>query len=588
MPDRSASAPPRVAPYVLALVAAALVWMAPSVLDTFSINVLTRSALYAALAVTVDLLWGFTGILTFGQAAFFGAGAYATAMVLTHLGSSPAWISAALALAVLVPVVLGALVGWLSFYHGSTPLYASVISLVFPIVVTQLVYSGGEWTGSSSGLVGYDTLPLDLPGFFRLAGLFAIVVALLAWVFVRSDAGKLLAAVRDNDARCAYLGISPKRVAILLTVVLAGVAGLTGFLFAQASGVVAPENTGFLFGTELVIWVALGGRGTVLGPVLGAVAIDYLGATLSGDLPFLWQLILGSAFVVVIILLPDGLLGALRRGWARLRPGSAITAPTLAALPAAPAGGGAEPLLVVAGLGKRYGSLAVLEGIDLVVRPGELVSLVGPNGAGKTTLMRCLSDGTEPYSGSVVVAGRDTRGLTPERIVALGMGRKFQVASVFDSLSVADCLRLARAARDRPSPLGAATILALPAASADILRLTGLDTALGTPVRLLSHGQRQALELAMVVALEPKLILLDEPTAGLTKTERTTIGTILRRLTADLGCSAVLVEHDLDFVREISSRIVVLHGGRLVLDGTVAEVVDSDLVRTVYAGAAHA
>jgi branched-chain amino acid transport system permease protein len=200
--------------------------------------------------------------------------------------------------------------------------------------------------------------------------------------------------------------------------------------------------------------------------------------------------------------------------------------------------------------------------------------------------MRCLSDGTEPYRGGVQLAGRDTRGLTPDRIVALGMGRKFQVASVFDSLSVADCLRLARASRDRPSPLGASASLALPAASADILRLTGLDTLLSTPVRLLSHGQRQALELAMVAALEPRLILLDEPTAGLTKAERTTIGTVLRRLTAE-GCAAVLVEHDLDFVREVSSRIVVLHGGRLVLDGTVAEVVESDLVRTVYAGAAH-
>ena len=587
MPDRSASRR-RFAPVALALAAGVLVWVAPGMLDTFSVNVLTRSLLYAALAVTVDLLWGFAGILTFGQAAFFGAGAYATAMVLTHLGSSPAWVLAALALSILVPVVLGGLVGWLSFYHGSTPLYASVISLVFPIVVTQLVYSGGEWTGSSSGLVGYDTLPLDLPGFFRLCGLFAVAVALLAWIFVRSDAGKLLVAVRDNDARCAYLGISPKRVSILLTVVLAGVAGLTGFLFAQASGVVAPENTGFLFGTELVIWVALGGRGTVLGPVLGAIVIDYLGAILSGDLPFLWQLILGTAFVVVIILLPDGLAGALRRGWTTLRGARLPSAPVLdSRVAAAQTGDRSEPLLVVSGLGKSYGSLSVLDGIDLAVRPGELVSLVGPNGAGKTTLMRCLSDGTEPYSGTVKLAGQTLRGLTPDRIVALGMGRKFQVASVFDSLTVADCLRLARASRDRPSPVAALPGLALPAASVDILRLTGLDASLATPVRLLSHGQRQALELAMVAALEPRLILLDEPTAGLTKAERTTIGTILRRLTAE-GCAAVLVEHDLDFVREISSRIVVLHGGRLVLDGTVAEVVESEIVRTVYAGAAHA
>ena len=256
------------APAAAAVGAALIVWIAPLVLGAFAANVLTRSMIYATLAVTVDLLWGFTGILTFGQAAFFGVGAYATAMTMTSLGSIPAWMAAALALAIVVPMVLGLVVGWLSFYHGSTPLYASVISLVFPIVVTQLVYSGGLLTGSSSGLVGYDTLPLDLEGFFRLSGLVMVAVTLAAWIFVRSDAGKLLVAVRDNDVRCAYLGVSPRRIQIILTVALAGVAGFAGFLFAHASGVVAPENTGFLFGTQLVIWVALGGRGSLLGPVL--------------------------------------------------------------------------------------------------------------------------------------------------------------------------------------------------------------------------------------------------------------------------------------------------------------------------------
>ena len=124
--------------------------------------------------------------------------------------------------------------------------------------------------------------------------------------------------MRDNDVRCAYLGISPRRIQIALTVALAGVAGFVGFLFAHASGVVAPENTGFLFGTQLVIWVALGGRGSLLGPVLGTLAIDYLSASLSGDLPFIWQLVLGAAFVVIIILLPEGLAGLARRASATL------------------------------------------------------------------------------------------------------------------------------------------------------------------------------------------------------------------------------------------------------------------------------
>ncbi len=574
---------------VAVAVAAALVWVAPLVLDKFAVNVLTRSLIYAILAVTVDLLWGFTGILTFGQAAFFGVGAYATAITLAQGGSTPPWMAATLALAVLGPALLGLVVGWLSFYHGSTPLYASVISLVLPIVVTQSIYSGGTWTGSSSGLVGYDTLPLDLEDFFRLAGLTLLVATIGAWIFVRSDAGKLLVAVRDNDMRCAYLGLNSKRIQIWLTTVLAGVAGLAGFLFAHASGVVAPENAGFLFGTELVIWVALGGRGTLLGPVLGTIAIDYASASLSGNLPFLWQLLLGAAFVVTIILLPSGLAGAARRAFTEiLGRGTQSAVPHLTVLRAIPSGAASVPILLdVAHLARSFGSLAVLQDITLQVRAGELVSLVGPNGAGKTTLMRCLSDGTEPFEGTVIVAGESIRGLTPDRIVALGLGRKFQVASVFESLSVSDCLKLARAAATPPSPLIAAPELVLPVASLDVLRLTGLDAMLSTSARLLSHGQKQALELAMVLALEPRIILLDEPTAGLTKVERTTIGTVLRALAAETGLAVVLVEHDLDFVRQISSRIVVLHQGRLVLDGTVEEVVNSETVRTIYAGGGH-
>ena len=435
------TAPEWRAPVAAALAAAVIVWIAPLVLGAFAANVLTRSMIYATLAVTVDLLWGFTGILTFGQAAFFGVGAYATAMTMTSLGSTPAWMAAALALAIALPMVLGLVVGWLSFYHGSTPLYASVISLVFPIVVTQLVYSGGLLTGSSSGLVGYDTLPLDLDGFFRLSGLVMVAVTLAAWVFVRSDAGKLLVAVRDNDVRCAYLGISPKRIQIMLTAALAAVAGFAGFLFAHASGVVAPENTGFLFGTQLVIWVALGGRGSLLGPVVATLAIDYLSASLSGDLPFLWQLLLGAAFVIIIIFLPDGIAGLARRAAVAIFGSSNQTrAPRVAVAAAHTAVKTQATLLKVSGLARSFGSLSVLENINLEIHPGELVSIVGPNGAGKTTLIRCLSDGSEPFKGVVEIAGKSTKGLTPDRVVALGVGRKFQVASIFDSLTVAECL----------------------------------------------------------------------------------------------------------------------------------------------------
>jgi branched-chain amino acid transport system permease protein len=570
----------------LALAALLLIVFGPMFLGRFSLNVLTRSMIYAMLAITVDLLWGYTGVLTFGQAAFFGVGAYASAMVLTHIGSSPALFVIALVSAVLVPLVLGLAVGWLSFYHGSTPLYATVISLVVPIVVTQLIFSGGTWTGSSSGLVGYETLPLGLPGYFRLSGACLLVLAVLAIIFVRSDAGRLLGAIRDNEARIAYLGMNPARLKIVLTSVLAGVCGLAGFLYANASGVVAPENTGFVFGTELVVWTALGGRGTIIGPLFGAIGIDYLSASLSGDLPFLWQLIIGALFVAMIIVLPGGLASLVTRFLQSTNSNS-----TLKSLPtrivAKDGALASKSLLSIRGLGKSYGSFSVLKGIDLEIGAGELVSLVGPNGAGKTTLMRCLSDGTQQIEGQVDIIGTNIAGRPPERIVALGVGRKFQVASIFDSMTIGECLKMARFSRERPDPMRSLAEIMLPAAAAEILTLTGMADMLDKPVSLLSHGQRQALELAMVVALEPRIILLDEPTAGLTKTERMTIGTILKKLTDEMGFAAILVEHDLDFVRDISSRIVVLHQGKLVLDGTVNDVVNSETVRTIYAGGAH-
>ncbi|NKM85022.1 ATP-binding cassette domain-containing protein [Rhizobium laguerreae] len=570
----------------LALTALLLIVFGPMFLGRFSLNVLTRSMIYAMLTITVDLLWGYTGVLTFGQAAFFGVGAYATAMVLTHIGASPALFVVALVAAVLVPLVLGLAVGWLSFYHGSTPLYATVISLVVPIVVTQLIFSGGTWTGSSSGLVGYETLPLGLPGYFRLSGACLLVLAVLAIVFVRSDAGCLLVAIRDNEARVAYLGMNPARLKIVLTGVLAGVCGLAGFLFANASGVVAPENTGFVFGTELVVWTALGGRGTIIGPLFGAIGIDYLSASLSGDLPFLWQLIIGALFVAMIILLPGGLASLVTRFLQSANSSSTLKSLStrIVAKDGALAG---KSLLSIRGLGKSYGSFSVLKGIDLEIGAGELVSLVGPNGAGKTTLMRCLSDGTQQIEGQVDIIGTNIAGRAPERIVALGVGRKFQVASIFDSMTIGECLKMARFSRERPNAMRSHGEIVLPAAAADILTLTGMADMLDKPVSLLSHGQRQALELAMVVALEPRIILLDEPTAGLTKTERMTIGTILKKLTDEMGFAAILVEHDLDFVRDISSRIVVLHHGKLVLDGTVNDVVNSETVRTIYAGGAH-
>lgn len=590
---RAAAASPWKGPAAIGVVALVVLAICSITLPTFLVNNLIRAFLYAAVALTVDLLWGYTGILTFGQSAFFGIGAYAAGLIFTHAGFSFPLAAAALAAGVATAWIVSRAIGWLAFYHGASPLYASVVTLVLPIVLVQCIYSGGEFTGSSSGLSGFDSFDIPLEAWFFIAGALLVLLAVVAWMFVRSDAGQLLVAIRENEARCEYLGIDVSRYKARLMDACSVIAAFAGFLFACVQMVVAPEYAGFVFGTELVIWVALGGRGSLIGPIVGAMLIDVGSAYLSGNLPYVWTLLVGVAFVVVIVAMPRGLAplvsGAARQALPRRRRRAAPAPVTLVAVPPRSDGmvDDTRATLSIKQVRKHFGSLKVLDDISFDAHAGELLSLIGPNGAGKSTLMRCIADGAERSGGTVEIGGADIRSLAPYDCVALGVGRKFQTATVFESLSVGEALRVARYRVAPPSKWQRDPVLALPQPALDVLRLTGLDRILDRECRYLSHGQKQALELAMVLALEPRTVLLDEPTAGLTKQERTQIGEIFVELSSRYRMCLLLVEHDLDFVQQISSRIVVLHQGRIVMDGGVEEVVHSEIVRAVYAGGAH-
>jgi branched-chain amino acid transport system permease protein len=559
----------------------------PFVLDTYTTNILIRALFLAALVVGVDLLWGYTGVLTFGQSAFFGLGAYACALVFTHYGFGPGWAIGALALGVLGAAAVGALVGWLAFYHGASPLYASIITLALPIVLVQIIFAGGRFTGSSSGLSAFPTYYWAVETWFVIAGVYLVAVATIAWLFVRSDFGRVLVAIRENEERSAYLGVPVSRIKIALLALSGAIGGGAGFGYAAFTNVVAPELGGFLLGTELLIWTALGGRGTLIGPVLGTIGIDVTASYLTGALPFLWSLLIGVAFVATIVLLPQGVAPVVARAARRVvgrgpaRPFPLSLAPASLRVqhgdvPAAP--------LRVENLSRHYGSLKVLNDVSFEARAGEILSIVGPNGAGKTTLMRCLSDGGERSAGRVFVNGVEIGRGAPQTVAARGVGRSFQNTNLFDTLTVGECLTLARYKRDGALKFARRTTVALPRPALEILAATGLAQQLDLETRHLSHGMKRGLELAMVLATEPDVLLLDEPTAGLTKTERTAIGAVLVELAREYGLCVLLIEHDLDFVRDISSRVVVLHQGAMLMEGTVDEVIASDLVRAVYSG----
>ena len=215
--------------------------VAPFFLDIYVVNILIRALLLAALALTVDLLWGYTGILTFGQSAFFGIGAYACALVFTHWGFGVDWAILALVLGIVAAMAVAALAGWLAFYHGASPLYGSIVTLALPIIITQVIFAGGRTTGSSSGLSGFPTYYWASETWFWIAGTFLVVITALAWLFVRSDMGRVLVAIRENETRCAYLGIPVSRIKILLLVVAGAIGAIAGFGYAAFTNVVAPE-----------------------------------------------------------------------------------------------------------------------------------------------------------------------------------------------------------------------------------------------------------------------------------------------------------------------------------------------------------
>ena len=389
MPDMQQASPATATPIigglspVLSLVAAALlmvgvVVVAPSFLDTYLVNILIRAFFVAIAAITVDIMWGYCGTLTFGQSAFFGIGVYALAITLTEYGFGTWQVLMALGATLAITAVVAALTGWLSFYPGSTPLYASIVSLVVPIVLVQILYSGGTFTGSSSGLVGFETFDLSFEDWFRLAGLSLIAVAVVALIIMRSDTGRLLTALRDNDVRCTYLGINTSHTRIIVLVLTALVASLAGFGYAAFGAVAAPENASFTFGTRLIIMVALGGRGTVVGAIVGALSIEVASAYLSGSLPYVWELVIGLALIAVILAFPDGLVGVFRKlvrglhGFqtaeaTRLRPVAVSTA----------ADKTNEVAIEVRELGKHFGSLSVLDGVQFKAHRAELLSLVG-------------------------------------------------------------------------------------------------------------------------------------------------------------------------------------------------------------------
>lgn len=582
-------------PYIAlaaAIAAALTLILTAPLMALYAQSILTQAAIFAIVVLTVDVLWGYTGVLSFAQAVFFGIGAYTLAIVSVDAGFGWGVLASSLAGGAALAMVVAFLLGLVAFHAKADWVFVATVTFAATFAFERLILSGGKFTGASSGISGYVTLPISVTTGYVVCGCALIAATYMAHVVTRSEVGLTLRAIRENERRSQYLGIAVHRTKIILFTLLAGVAAFAGTMYSATQNVVAPDIAGFQLGTMMVVWAAIGGRGSLFGPIGAAIVITYATAYLSGSFPFVAQLILGVIFVLVVTRSPSGLAGivgwpfrhARRKMGARARRAPLHLVPTSSERMSTTLAGPSAPLLETEKVTKDFGSFRAVDDVTFTGSAGELVSIVGPNGAGKSTFMKCLSDGGFRTAGEVLVGDLDIDRHSPDRLCVAGVGQKFQTASVFDSLTVFECLMVA-CARTRGSSLWRrSTGLQLPEVAFEIVRSTGLDAVLGEKGSALSHGQKQALELAMVMCTEPSVVLLDEPTAGLSSAERSAIAPVLRSIALDHMKLVILVEHDLDFVAQISSRVLVLHQGKVLLDGTVKEVVGSETVQRIYTG----
>jgi branched-chain amino acid transport system permease protein len=406
-------------------------------------------------------------------------------------------------------------------------------------------------------------------------------LALGTWL-IRAPVGVLWRAVAQNERRVALFGFDTNQLKAVAFGVSGLLGGIGGVIYAPQQNYVTPQLCGFGLSADLVIWAAVGGRNRLLGPVIGTLVVGTLTAELRDRMKF-WEALMAAFFIIVVLAFPRGIIGALapltRFIEGRPRPKPPIPAPER------PAPGGAARLSIEA-VHARAGEVTILDRLSLLFDHPGVFCIIGPNGAGKTSTFNLLTGELAAAAGRVTLDGIAIDKLAPHRIARLGIGRKLQIPSVFADLSIADNLSIAlwsgRASRLdllRPrlrrwtSPMLAELAQRYPFLAATERRAAEL-----------SHGERQILELAMALLTEPRILLLDEPCAGLSPEETSAVIDVIRWAGRRLGGAIIVIEHDMSLVKELAETVYVLHNGTLLAQGSVSEIQVNPAVQAVYVG----
>ena len=566
---------------VVVLIAIAL----PFLLGQFWAYQLGLYALYAAAAVGVGLCWGQAGFLPLGQALFFGLAAYISGPAFIAFQDSPIVSVLSLPLAAIVSGLLAYLIGIVIFRRsGESGAYFSMITLALALLAFQVATSWNSVTGGFNGLKGIPGLPGldDISNVYYVAA--SVLLALLAfgaWLY-NAPIGVLWRALAQNERRLKLFGFDTDQLKAVAFGVSGLMAGIGGAIYAPQQGIVTPQVIGFGLSADLVIWAAVGGRASLLGPVIGTLVVGSLTAQLRDTLPF-WEVLMALFFIAIVLVFPRGIAGLadplLRRFPARKRERAALAAPgDAAARPPAK--------LALNGVSVHVGEVTILDKLSVDFDQAGIFCVIGPNGAGKTSMFNVVSGELTTLGGEIDLGGLKIAGLPPNRVSGLGVARKLQIPSVFPDLSIADNLAVALWS-GRAGKLALLDPRLRRWTSPMLKELQSRYPFLAASTRKaaeLSHGEQQILELAMALLTEPRVLLLDEPCAGLSPEETAAVMEIIRWAAQRLGGSIIIIEHDMSLVKELAQIVYVLHNGALLAKGNVAAIQADPAVRAVYVG----
>jgi branched-chain amino acid transport system permease protein len=577
------------------LVALAVVaWVLPYRLNIYWISVADTALLFALLAIGMGLVMGIAGQVNLAQIAFFGVGAYATAIFTTHDGYG-FWTSALLAM--VATVLAGLVVGTPALRVQSH--YLGIVTLGLAVAFTDWI-TNAPVTGGDSGISGIPTPPLfgiNLSSQYLYYYLELVVLAagLAFGLFVvRTPLGRRMRAMRDDPLAASAAGAEIHTLRMIAFVLASVYGGAAGVLYAGLIHYIAPESFSIADMFLLLAMVIIGGRRSLWGCVIGAIALTVVQQELI-NLAADAELGYGLVVVAVVVFAPTGLVGipARARTWYQRRHGRGTAGAALEPfqpLPAAPVIPEGT-LLEVSHLVKRFRGLVALDDVSLSVRSGEILGIVGPNGSGKTTLFNVISGLYRPSAGTVTLDGRVISGARAHRISQLGVARTFQHLRLFGELTVTDNLLVWL---DRTRTWWSWRYICWPGGiwrrdrslrrrAFGLLSVFGLAQFGGALPGSLPYGIQRRLEIARAMASAPRLLLLDEPAAGLNGEERAQLAAIVRSIRGS-GVTVILIEHNMGLVMSLCERIVVLDSGTVIASGSPASVATDPAVLEAYLG----